>query len=262
MNKLYPIASSSFSGTVNGYKSKTSARDANSTVAAWADRNILCISSDAGATHIKIKLQFIPVSIAIFEKSNIFKVLVCSANSGIIYNLDGSLDRVLFSSVSATSISVTEAYLVVFTSTSALVYDLQSDYILVTCVFEEPCLFGFVAPDDDYLKIGSFISNSEVKFYEITNEVISNHVFTGLDNIVEISQYNNEDILVECTYNNVPGLYKIDTISNTVELMFEGTDIEFATTDKIFTGTLPPVEPEGPYFIDFSLGNINLENAI
>lgn len=263
MNKLYPIASSTFSGTINGYRSQTSARDAVGSTVAWADRNVLYTSTNSGTSYLKTKLQFIPVSISIFTKDSQTKILVCSATNGVIYNTNGTVDRVLFTGITAKSISVTAAYLVVITDTSALVYDLQTvNYTLTTCTFDEPCLFGFVAPDDDYLKIGSFISNSEIKFYEITGEVIDSHVYTGLSNIVEISQYSNEDILVECTYNSVPGLYKIDTTSFAVELLFEGTDVEFAAGNKVFDGILPPVEPEGPFFIDFSLGNVNLEMGV
>lgn len=258
MNKLYPIASSGFGGTLNGYRSKTGARDAVGNNVAYANRNVLYISADSGATYRQVKLQFIPVAISFFEKSSAIKVLVCSANSGIVYNANGTVDRVLFTGVSVSSVSVTDEYLVVITSSSALVYQLSTDYTLATCTFEEPCLFGFVAPDDDYLKIGSFISNSEIKFYEITGEVIGSHVYTGMSTVVEISQYNNEDILVECTYNGVPGLYKVDTTSFAVDLMYQGTDIEFMPSEKVFVPGGTPPEPEGPFAINLVLGNVNL----
>lgn len=258
MNKLYPVASLGYSGTLNGYRAKTSARDAVGNNVAWADRNILYISTNAGASSLQVKLQFIPTVISLFEKDTNTKILVCSATSGIVYNINGTVDRVLFTGISAKSVSVTDEYLVVITSTSALVYRLSTDYTLTACNFEENCLFGFVAPDDDYLKIGSFINNSEIKFYEINGVVINSHVYTGMTDVVEISQYNNEDILVECTYNGVPGLYKVDTTSFAVDLMYQGTDIEFMPSEKVFVAGGTPPEPEGPLAINLVLGNINL----
>lgn len=258
MNKLYPTTSTGYTGTLNGYRSKTGARDAVGDTVSWANRNILYISTNAGATYVTAKLQFVPTVISIFEKDTVTKVLVCSSNSGIIYNTNGTVDQILFTGISAKSISVTDEYLVVITSVSALVYQLSTNYTLNTCTFEEPCLYGFVAPDDDYLKIGSFISNSEIKFYEITGEVIDSHVYTGMDNVVEISQYNSEDILVECTYNSVPGLYKVDTTSFVVELMYEGQEIEFMPDERVFVSGGTPPEPEGPGAVNLTLGNINL----
>lgn len=258
MNKLYPIASTGYTGTLNGYRSKTGARDAVDNNVAYANRNILYISIDAGNTYRQVKLQFIPTAISFFENGAAIKILVCSSNSGIIYNIDGTVDSVLFTGITAKSVSVTDEYLVVITAASALVYRLDIDYTLTTCTFEEPCLFGFVAPDDNYLKIGSFISNSEIKFYEITGEVIDSHVYTGMSDVVEISQYNSEDILVECTYNGIPGLYKVDTTSFAVDLMYQGTDIEFMPSEKVFVPGGTPPEPEGPFAINLVLGNVNL----
>lgn len=265
MNKLYPIASSNYSGTINGYKTNTSVRDAVGSIVSYVDKNMLHISTDAGITFTKVKLQFIPTTVAIFTKSGVTKILVCSVSSGIVYNTNCTVDRVLYTGQSTKSVSVTAQYLVVFTSAAALVYNLSTDYTLSTCTFAEQSLFGFVAPDDDYLKIGSFISNSEIKFYEITGVVINSHNYSGMTNVVEISQFSNEDILVECTYNGAPGLYKVDTTSFAVELLFAGTEIEFATRSKVFTGTADPDPGEGdtngPLFVEFSFGNFNYNSG-
>ena len=252
MGKLYPVASTTVSATINGYITECSARDAIKDTVVWAIKNVMHISRDGGYTYVRVKLAYRPLTIALIEFDNILKICVCSENRADLYSINGVIDNIIYdSSVNKlTSIAVTDASLVLFTKSSARVYNLI-DYSIINVSFNEDSIFSFVAPANDELIIGTFVPGAIIKWYSLTNASVGEIIVNGVSNITSLSQYYNETILIECDYSpdeNIlasTGLYKLNSLSGQISLLTEGNDIEFMAAEDIFETVVYAIDAEG-----------------